>query len=109
VFDVCGGKDISPISSILAPIGFTTTTSTLIMALVEGVVRADRRGEWLSTAPAKGDAVEQRLIRLEREIFALSAGLIKQRKQIGAGVAVNLTGHLLTNKSLSSVSDKRRR
>jgi len=62
----------------------------------------------LNTAPAKGEAVEQRLIRLEKAIFALSTGLIEQRKQIGAGVAVNLTGHLLTNKSLSSMSDKRR-
>ena len=63
----------------------------------------------LNTAPAKGDAVEQRLLRIEKAIFALSAGLIEQRKQIGAGVAVNLTGHLLTNKSLNSTSDKRRR
>ena len=63
----------------------------------------------LNTAPAKGDPVEQRLIRLERAIFALSAGLIEQRKQIGSGVAVNLTGHLLTNKSLNSINDGRRR
>jgi hypothetical protein len=63
----------------------------------------------LNTAPAKGEAVEQRLIRLEKAIFALSTGLIEQRKQIGAGVAVNLTGHLLTNKSLSSMSVRRGR
>ena len=63
----------------------------------------------LNTAPAKGDAVEQRLIRLEKAIFALSAGMIEQRKQIGAGIPVDLTGHLLTNKRLRSVSDKRRR
>ena len=63
----------------------------------------------LKAAPSKGDPVEQRLIRLENAIFQLSAGLIEQRKQIGAGVAVNLTGHLLTNKSLNSTSDKRRR
>jgi len=63
----------------------------------------------LNTAPAKGDPVEQRLIRLEKAIFALSAGMIEQRKQIGAGIAVDLTGHLLTNKSLHSMSDKRRR
>ena len=63
----------------------------------------------LNTAPSKGDAVEQRLIRLEKAIFALSAGLIEQRKQIGAGVAVNLTGHLLTNKSLNSMGGGRRR
>ena len=62
----------------------------------------------INTAPAKGDAVEQRLIQLEKAIFALSAGMIEQRKQIGAGIAVDLTGHLLTNKRLSSVSDKRR-
>lgn len=63
----------------------------------------------LNTAPAKGDAVEQRLLRIEKAIFALSAGLIEQRKQIGSGVAVNLTGHLLTNKSLSTIGDRRRR
>ena len=63
----------------------------------------------LNTAPAKGDAVEQRLIRLEKAIFALSAGLIDQRRQIGAGIAVDLTGHLLTNKSLSSMAGGRRR
>jgi len=63
----------------------------------------------LNTAPAKGDPIEQRLIRLEKAIFALSAGLIEQRKQIGAGVAVNLTGHLLTNKSLNSMGGGRRR
>ena len=63
----------------------------------------------LNTASAKGDQVEQRLIRLEKAIFALSAGLIEQRKQIGAGIAVDLTGHLLTNKSLNSMSERRRR
>ena len=61
----------------------------------------------LNTAPAKGEAVEQRLIRLEKAIFALSTGMIEQRKQIGDGIAVNLTGHLLTNKSLNSMSERR--
>jgi len=63
----------------------------------------------LNNAPAKGDPIEQILIRLENAIFQLSAGLIEQRKQIGAGVAVNLTGHLLTNKSLNSMDERRRR
>ena len=63
----------------------------------------------LNTASAKGDPIEQILIRLENAIFQLSAGLIEQRKQIGAGVAVNLTGHLLTNKSLNSMDERRRR
>ena len=63
----------------------------------------------LNTAPAKGDPIEQRLIRFEKAIFALSAGLIEQRKQIGAGIAVNLTGHLLTNKSLSLMGHGRGR
>jgi hypothetical protein len=63
----------------------------------------------LNTAPSKGDAVEQRLLRLEKAIFALSAGLIEQRKQIGAGIAVDLTVHLLTNKSLNSMGGRRRR
>jgi len=63
----------------------------------------------LNSAPSKGDPIEQRLIKLEKALFALSAGLIEQRKQIGSGVAVNLTGHLLTNKSLNSMGDKRRR
>jgi hypothetical protein len=63
----------------------------------------------LNTAPAKGDPIEHQLIKLEKALFALSAGLIEQRKQIGSGVAVNLTGHLLTNKSLNSMGDERRR
>ena len=62
----------------------------------------------LNSAPSIGDPIEQRLIKLEKALFALSAGLIEQRKQIGSGVAVNLTGHLLTNKSLNSMGDKRR-
>jgi len=61
-----------------------------------------------NTVPAKGDAVEQRLIRLGNAIFHLSAGLIESRKQIGAGIAIDLTGHLLTYKSLNSMGDKRR-
>ena len=63
----------------------------------------------LNTAPVKGDALEQRLTQLERAIFALSAGFIELRKRIDAGVAVNLTGYLLTNKSLSSIAVGRRR
>ncbi|MFZ8951193.1 MAG: hypothetical protein ACO3MJ_11225 [Alphaproteobacteria bacterium] len=62
----------------------------------------------LNTAPVKGDALEQRLTQLERAIFALSAGLIEQIKQVGAGIAVDLPGHLLTNKSLSSMACGRR-
>ena len=63
----------------------------------------------LNTAPAKGDPIEQRLLRIEKAIFALSAGLIEQRKQIGSGIAVNLTGHLLTSNSLKSFDNRRRR
>ena len=63
----------------------------------------------LRNAPSsKENPIEQRLVKLENAIFHLSAGLIESRKQIGAGIAVDLTGHLLTNKSLSSMSDRRR-
>ena len=63
----------------------------------------------LKAAPSKDNPIEQRLIKLENAIFHLASGLIEQRKQIRSGVAVDLTGHLLTNKSISSMSDKRRR
>ncbi len=63
----------------------------------------------LRNAPSsKETPIEQRLVKLENAIFHLSAGLIEARKQIGAGIAVDLTGHLLTNKSLNSMGDKRR-
>ena len=63
----------------------------------------------LKAPPSKGDPVEQRLARLEKVIAALAAGLIEQRLQIGSSVAVNLTGHLLTNKSINSMSSRRKR
>lgn len=46
-----------------------------------------------------GVSVEQRLVRIEGAVDALLDGLIKQRAQIGSGVAVDVVGHTLAAKS----------
>ena len=43
--------------------------------------------------------VEQRLARIENALDALLDGLVKQRAQIGSGVAVDVAGHTLTAKA----------
>ena len=45
------------------------------------------------------DSVEERLERIEKSLDSLFDGLIKQRKQVGAGVAVNVAGHMLAAKA----------
>ena len=46
-------------------------------------------------------SVEQRLARIEGALDALLDGLVKQRAQIGSGVAVDVAGHTLTAKTRS--------
>jgi hypothetical protein len=46
-------------------------------------------------------SVEQRLARIEAALDALLDGLVKQRAQIGSGVAVDVAGHTLTAKTRS--------
>lgn len=47
----------------------------------------------------KDNTVEGRLERIEKSLDALFVGLIKQRQQIGAGVAVDVVGHMLAAKA----------
>ena len=47
----------------------------------------------------RDNTVEGRLERIEKSLDALFVGLIKQRKQVGAGVAVNVAGHMLAAKA----------
>ncbi len=44
-------------------------------------------------------SVDERLKRIEVAISALLDGLIKQREQIGSGVAVDVVGHTLAAKA----------
>lgn len=44
-------------------------------------------------------SVEQRLARIEGALDALLDGLVKQREQIGSGVAVDVAGHTLAAKA----------
>mgnify|MGYP001588293431 FL=1 len=44
-------------------------------------------------------SVEQRLARIEGALDELLDGLLKQREQIGSGVAVDVAGHTLTAKA----------
>ena len=46
-------------------------------------------------------SVEQRLARIENALDALLDGLVKQRAQIGSGVAVDVAGHTLAAKTRS--------
>ena len=46
-------------------------------------------------------SVEQRLARIEGALDALLDGLMKQRAQIGSGVALDVAGHTLTAKARS--------
>jgi len=63
----------------------------------------------LKTNSSKDDQIQQRLRNLEQALVFLCEGLIETRKQIGSGVSVNLTGHLLTSNSLKSFDNRRRR
>jgi len=62
-------------------------------------VRAFQRGRQELRKSMRDDSVEVRLERIETALVALLAGLIKQRQQIGARVAVDVAGHTLTAKA----------
>ena len=64
----------------------------------DDAVRAFKQGQ---QALQKGGAhadVEDHLKRIEQSLDYLFEGLIKQRAQIGSGVAVDVVGHSLSNK-----------
>ena len=62
-------------------------------------VRAFKQGQQVLRNGTSDLSVEERLERIEQALDALFDGLIKQREQIGAGVAVNVAGHTLTAKA----------
>lgn len=62
-------------------------------------VRAFRSGQQTLKRGAGELTTEERLERIEGALDALFDGLIKQRQQIGAGVAVGVAGHMLAAKA----------
>lgn len=62
-------------------------------------VRAFRSGQETLRRGSHEQSVEERLERIESALDALFDGLIKQRQQIGAGVAVDVAGHMLAAKT----------
>lgn len=65
----------------------------------EDAVRAFRSGQQALRKAMSDNTVESRLERIEKSLDALFVGLIKQRQQIGAGVAVDVAGHMLAAKA----------
>ena len=65
----------------------------------DDAVRAFRRGQETLRRGSHEQSVEERLERIEGALDALFDGLIKQRSQIGAGVAVDVAGHMLAAKA----------
>ena len=65
----------------------------------EDAVRAFRSGQQELRKAMSDNTVEGRLERIEKSLDALFVGLIKQRQQIGAGVAVDVAGHMLAAKA----------
>ena len=62
-------------------------------------VRAFRQGQQELRKTMSDNTVEGRLERIEKSLDALFVGLIKQRQQIGAGVSVDVAGHMLAAKA----------
>ena len=62
-------------------------------------VRAFRSGQETLRRGAGELTAEERLERIEKALDALFDGLIKKRHQIGAGVAVDVAGHMLAAKA----------
>ena len=62
-------------------------------------VRAFKQGQQVLRKGSVDMNVEDRLKRIEQSLDHLLDGLIAQRQQIGAGVAVDVAGHTLTAKA----------
>ena len=65
----------------------------------DAAVQAYRRGQQALRKGGRDVSVEQHLARIESALDALLDGLVKQRQQIGAGVAVDVAGHTLAAKA----------
>ena len=61
-------------------------------------VRAYKHGQQALQKGGTDVDVEDRVKRIEQSLDHLFEGLIKQRAQIGSGVAVDVVGHSLSNK-----------
>lgn len=68
-------------------------------------VRAFRQGQQALSKGGHDLDIEDRLKRIEQSLDHLFDGLIAQRQQIGAGVAVDVVGHGLAAKE--AMSDER--
>ena len=64
----------------------------------EDSVRAFKQGQQALRKGGPEVALEDRVKRIEQSLDHLFAGLIAQRQQIGAGVAVDVAGHGLAAK-----------
>ena len=62
-------------------------------------VRAFKQGQQALRKAGPDIALEDRVKRIEQSLNHLFDGLIAQRQQIGAGVAVDVAGHMLAAKS----------
>jgi len=65
----------------------------------DDAVRAFRNGQEALRRGSGELTAEERLGRIEKALDALFDGLIKKRHQIGAGVAVDVAGHMLAAKA----------
>ena len=65
----------------------------------EDAVRAFKQGQQALQKGCTEVDVEDHLKRIEQSLYHLFDGLIAQRQQIGAGVAVDVVGHGLAAKS----------
>ena len=62
-------------------------------------VQSYRRGQQALRKGGSDVDIEGRIKRIEQALDHLLDGLVKQRQQIGAGVAVDVAGHMLTAKA----------
>ena len=67
----------------------------------DAAVQSYRRAQQRLRDGGKAVSSEQRLIRIEDALNALLDGLVKQRAQIGSGVAVDVAGHTLAARARS--------
>ena len=62
-------------------------------------VRAFKQGQQALRTGGADVGLEERVKRIEQSLSHLFDGLIAQRQQIGAGVAVDVAGHMLAAKA----------
>jgi len=65
----------------------------------EDSVRAFKQGQQALSKGGPDVSIVDRIKRIEQSLNYLFDGLIKQRQQIGAGVAVDVAGHMLAAKA----------